>query len=113
VPRRNRSHLPPSPQNRPKRRRWCVGMSAGSVAVELPTVIHLTYSFTHSSQSVTWFSLGLAAVTGTALAWFYQSEKERKAQEGPSVPGRSQTADALQCPEIPCGRMHGMITWTE
>jgi hypothetical protein len=34
-------------------------------------------------QPVTWGSLGLMAVTGAGLVYYYQVEKEKKQQEGP------------------------------
>lgn len=43
-------------------------------------------SFTYFHlQPVTWTSLGLMAVTGAGLAYYYQLEKERKQQEGKCV----------------------------
>lgn len=40
------------------------------------------------NQPVTWTSLGLMAVTGAGLGYYYQAEKEKKQQEGASRPLR-------------------------
>lgn len=50
--------------------------------VEPPTSKSIGINQSIAHQPVTWTSLGLMAVTGAGLTYYYQVEKEKKQQEG-------------------------------